>query len=195
MSHNLDRKYELSLDVILNKNMKKCTECNHDNSLDRVLCISCNNNLENSLYYRVTFICFSISLIVNYFSSNSKLMVKTGLLGLFLLSWTMLIIKFYQKFKNRERKISYELASLYSDKFDRILIISVLVWMVYLFITPSTGAPTDLEVAGNKGSSFITYSNVILSTSYLVVLFWHQGLDFFNFKESNSFTRKEMEKG
>ena len=181
--------------------MKTCPECSTSYPPSRVLCLHCNEILEEKHYLRLVWATFIVALAFHFILGRLDY-PGTGFISesfkteVFLLIYSVLFWKLFQKWKNPDRRVMYELASLYSDRLGRLLILGLLLALFYLFIVPPDPVPArptnppDALILFNKARYWTV---VCLGTAYIAIVLFQQKLALFNFKLPNSLMDREIQ--
>lgn len=179
--------------------MKTCSHCGKSYPLSRVLCLDCVEILEERFYIRLivlTFVAaFAIHLALGKWGYTGRGLIMESLMTeAALLVFAVLLWKSFQKWKSPQRRILYELASLYSDRTGRIVVFTLATVLVLFFSGFfAMHPPKELSEPDLLHSFRIVRTRVLLvfGSAYVIVVFYIQGLDFFDLSLKNSFLRKE----
>ena len=179
--------------------MKTCSQCGKTYPLSRVLCLDCCEILEEKPYLRLVGWTLALAIIVHFALGKygypgrgliqESFMTETMLLAICVLVW-----KTVQKWKTPQRRILYELASLYSDRSGRVMILGITIFAVVVL----SGMVTFDGARSNAPQGLVWYRAArhyaILGFGfiYLLLVFWIQGLAFFNFRIKNSLIHQEL---
>src|SRR6185295_7955948 len=147
------------------------------------LCLHCNQTLEENQYLRLVYATFAIAfgfhlILRNAGYPGTGLISETFMTEVLLLIPVVAVWKLVQKIREPQRKILYELVSLYSDRTGRILIIGLMIVTILYFLgigLPFHGkraaAPNAL-IMFRKVRFFVIFCAGI---SYMALSLWLQG--------------------
>jgi hypothetical protein len=164
-----------------------------------VLCLDCCEILEEKPYLRLVGWTMAFAIIVHFALGKfgypgrgliqESFMTETILLVICALIW-----KAVQKWKTPQRRILYELASLYSDRWGRVMILGIAIFAVVVLSGMVTfdGARSKDSQALGWFRAARHYAILGFGFIYLLLVFWRQGLAFFDFRIKNSLIHQEL---
>lgn len=182
--------------------MKSCSECGKAYPISRVLCLDCCEILEERPYLRLVLLTLAIAVLAHFtlakFGYAGHGLVKESFMSeVFLLIPCVVAWKCVQKLKTPQRRILYEIGSLYSDRFGRAMIIAATIFSLLLFSGAITFKPAGIG-ALNEPPALAYFRTIryytILSGGliFLLLVFYIQKLNLFDFRLKNSLIQQEL---
>jgi hypothetical protein len=179
--------------------MKACSQCGKTYSPSRVLCLDCNEILEEKDYLRLVWLTLAIAFLVHFILGRYGF-AGSGLIKESLMSEVVVLVvcvgawKCIQKAKSPQRRILYELASLYSDRSGRVAILGATIFILLYSSGVITFEPTRIDEP-----PFLAYYRVVryytivsCGSIYLFLVFSIHKLAFFDFRLRNSLIHQEL---
>jgi hypothetical protein len=180
--------------------MKICPECGMSYPVRRVLCLQCGEILDERQYLRLIYAtlaaAFGLHLILGRAGYPGRgLISETFMSGTFFLLICIVAWKTVQKIRQPQRRILYELASLYSDQIGRAMLLSAII-VCGLFIL-QIGIPRRVKPAPEPHAMTVyrkaRYLTVVYGgITYAIVALSIQRGAFFNFRLKNSLLDREL---
>ncbi|MBI2375795.1 MAG: hypothetical protein HYV07_17495 [Deltaproteobacteria bacterium] len=163
--------------------------------MEEVLCVSCDAVLDDRNYTVVALACVVVAGAIELSLVGAGLLEKLRLLDLVMISAALIMLAWpafglLRWVQNRERPVLRELASVYSERFERGLIVGMFVFLALAAfdalpfgpITP-TGADPRLAPASKLMRWVLLYLGPVEAA--LIVL--SQGPKFFDFRIKNPY--------
>jgi len=182
--------------------MKTCPECGATHAVQRLFCLQCSTVLDERTYLKLVYVTFAVAFAIHFMLGRAGY-PGTGLISETFQTEVLLLIlavaawKLIQKSREPQRRISYELASLYSDRTDRLVILGLLVFMAIYFL--KLGIPFRLSqhtephvlTLFRKARFWVVVPGGL---AYIAILLSIQRAAFFNFNVSNPMLAGEFER-
>lgn len=179
--------------------MKTCPQCGHSYPLSRVLCVPCNEILDEKPYLRLVWVTLAIAfafhfVLARFGYAGHGIVKETFMTEAFLLIISVLVWKGAQKWRTPQRRVLYELASLYSDRWGRLLVLGITLFALLAFSgVLKFNADRLPEPTAVTGFRLIRIYVILgLGAFYVLVVFGVQKFAFFDFRLQNSLVRREL---
>jgi uncharacterized membrane protein AbrB (regulator of aidB expression) len=180
--------------------MKSCSQCGKSYAPSRVLCLDCCEILEEKQYLRLVWVTLAIAFLVHlvlaqYGYAGSGLIMESLMSETFLLIVSVVAWKCFQKWKSPQRRILYEVVSLYSDRAGRVIILGATIFALLVLSGVITFKAARIDEPPLLVCFRLIRYYAILSCGllYLVLALSIQKLNFFDFRLRNSLIQQELE--
>ena len=179
--------------------MKTCPECQTSYPVTRVLCLRCSEILEERQFIRMVYVTLAIAFAFHFLLgkagySGSGLVRESFMTEVLLLSFVVVVWKLRQKSREPNRRVLYELASLYSDRTGRAIILGGVIFVTLISLGIGTPIPSARPVQPDFLIFFRKLRFWIVAFSafaYFVLALRFQGAALFDFRLKNSLEPQE----
>lgn len=179
---------------------KTCSDCDAKNDGERILCCACGAPLETTLYLRFIYGTSLVAVVADFALTRLGLLHAFSVPLAFELEVALLLVT-YPLFKLAtkrlapRRRVSVEMGSTFSSRFDRAMVTAAIV-LVLLFATGAlriSGVPTELDprLAGAKAVLDVAIS--IGGVLAIAAMLRDQGLAFFDLRVRNTYQARHLD--
>lgn len=182
---------------------KRCPECGKGYPIEAIVCVPCEQVLEERNYLRWVVISAAAGTGLAFALVKAEVLVSFRVRDAMELSAAVLLVayptsKLVQKLREPGRRVWREMGSVYSSRFDRALILGALVFFLGLATRVNTGLTADPNLVdpGHAPARRALAAGVALAgLAAMIAMLVDQGRAFFDPRVRNTYVARERTRG